>query len=69
MIEAVRALINYVKEEEMFIRLEAFIAPDNIPSINLISKLGFEKEAVLRSHHHFKGQTYDSVVYAHFPLT
>ena len=64
MFEAIQTLINYALTEKLFRRIEAFIAPDNTRSINLISKFGFEKEAILRSHHFFQGKINDSVVYA-----
>ena len=64
MSEAVQHLLQWSEKENIFIRIEAFIAPDNTPSLKLIQKMGFEKEATFRSHHFFKGHYHDSVVYA-----
>ncbi|MCM1308114.1 MAG: GNAT family N-acetyltransferase [Butyrivibrio sp.] len=48
-LEAVSRLITAVFEEERLHRIEAFTLPDNISSISLLTRLGFEFEGVARS--------------------
>jgi len=45
-------------------RIEAFVSPDNVPSIKLMQRYGFVKEGVLREHYQVGGKLMDSVAYA-----
>lgn len=48
--EAIQELIKAVKKEGYIHRLEAYIQPENIPSKNLIIRLGFNYEGICYSH-------------------
>jgi RimJ/RimL family protein N-acetyltransferase len=61
--EALNGLINYAFEECGLRRLEAEIDPRNIASNNLISKLGFIHEGLLRQRWVAKGEASDSNIY------
>ena len=61
--EALTSIINYGFHEMNLNRIEAFISPDNSPSINLIERLNFECEGKLREHHKSEDQIHDSLVY------
>ena len=52
--EAVRALLAWAVAEQGVTRFQACINPDNIPSVNLIRKLGFSQ--VGRQLHESRGQ-------------
>ncbi|MFK7951156.1 MAG: GNAT family N-acetyltransferase [Saprospiraceae bacterium] len=61
--EAIQALINFGFENMDLNRIEAFIAPQNSPSIGVVKHLKFTKEGLLREHHKINGQFYDSFVF------
>lgn len=48
-LEALAALISAIFAEDRIHRIEAFVLPDNRPSINLLTRLGFECEGTARS--------------------
>jgi [ribosomal protein S5]-alanine N-acetyltransferase len=50
MTEAVKALIEYGFERAGLRRVEAGIDPRNMPSIQLVERLGFRREGYLREH-------------------
>lgn len=64
MLEALKQVIDHGFNTMNLFRIEAFISPDNKPSINLIRKLGFSYEGLLRSHYHFNGKIHDSAIYS-----
>lgn len=64
MFEALQPVISYGFTEMELNRIEAFIDPDNIPSIKLIEKLEFSREGLMRAHHHFNGKIHDSAIYS-----
>lgn len=64
MLEAMDAIVAHGFRNMDLHRIEALIDPENTPSINLIGRLGFTKEGVLREHYHHKGVIYDSVMYS-----
>ncbi len=45
-------------------RIEAFVSPDNVPSLKLMKRYGFVKEGVLREHYQVAGKLMDSAAYA-----
>ncbi|WP_109621452.1 GNAT family N-acetyltransferase [Sediminitomix flava] len=63
MSEAISAVVKYGFEEMKLKRIEAFIEPNNIPSIKLVQGLGFQKEGHLRNHYQKNGKLEDSVIY------
>lgn len=63
MTEAVSAILTYGFESMDLNRVEAFIAPDNVASLGVVSKYGFTKEGYLRQHYNSNGEMLDTVVY------
>ncbi|MBD1869082.1 GNAT family N-acetyltransferase [Leptolyngbya sp. FACHB-671] len=55
MTEALRAMINFGFQEMGLNRIEARVMLENIASIRLLEKLGFEEEGILREHGYWKG--------------
>ena len=64
MTEAVSAFVDHGFHEMNLNRIEAFIEPSNLASLNLIKRLGFKEEGRLKQHHNYEGQLYDSLVFA-----
>jgi ribosomal-protein-alanine N-acetyltransferase len=64
MIEALDSVIQHGFNKMNLNRIEAFISPDNLPSIKLITKLGFVQEGLLREHYKHENQIHDSFVYS-----
>ncbi len=64
MTEALRAVVRYGFEEMKLNRMQAFISPENIPSLKLIKRAGFTEEARLRSHYFYNGKMEDSICFA-----
>jgi ribosomal-protein-alanine N-acetyltransferase len=62
--EGLVMLIEYGFNKMNLNRIEAYISPDNFPSIKIIEKLGFTHEGILKEHYKFKNQIYDSRVYS-----
>ncbi len=61
--EAMKAVLMDGFEYMGLHRVEAFISPDNTPSLKLVQKYGFTREGVLREHY-FSGEQYcDSACY------
>ncbi len=63
MSEALHAVIAYGFEQMGLERIEALIGPNNIPSLKLAAKFGFQKEGLLREHYRRNGLQEDSVVF------
>ena len=57
--EAVTLLIQYVITTMNVNRIEAFVHLDNIGSCNLLKKLSFQLEGIIRDKHLFRGRYYD----------
>jgi ribosomal-protein-alanine N-acetyltransferase len=49
MTECAKAILNFAFNEIGFNKIEASIHPDNLRSINLVKKLGFKKEFLLKN--------------------
>ncbi len=64
MSESLTVILNYGFEVMDFIRIEAFIGPDNLASKALVKKFGFEQEGTLRNHYIANNQIYNSEVYS-----
>lgn len=64
MSEAIKPIIQYGFGTMNLNRIEAFIGPENYPSLKLIEKLGFKKEGQLRNHYFKNGKFEDSVVHS-----
>lgn len=59
-----RALLDYLRADARFVRLEAPVFEWNPASMRVLEKLGFERLAVLRKSVTKDGQLIDSVLYA-----
>ena len=59
MTEALRASLAFVFDEYKMHRIEAFILPENEPSINLVKRLGFHYEGQRKSYMHINGKYRD----------
>ncbi len=64
MTEAMKPIIDYGFHKMNLHRIEAYIAPENVPSIKLVEKFGFTKEGVLKEHYFKNNVMEDSFVYA-----
>jgi ribosomal-protein-alanine N-acetyltransferase len=51
MTEALQAIIPYGFDQLQLNRIEAFIGPNNTPSLKLMHKFGFQQEGLLRAHY------------------
>lgn len=58
-----RALLEYLKADARFVRLEAPVFEWNPSSMRVLEKLGFERVAILRKSVSKDGQLIDSVLY------
>lgn len=63
MLEALRGIINYGFNKMRLNRIEAFIGTWNQASINVVNRLGFAKEGLLREHYKADGKIDDSLIY------
>ena len=61
---AVRLVSEWALEELDILRLEAWVAPDNVPSQRVLDHAGFACEGRLRTFLQIGGQTTDGLVYA-----
>lgn len=59
MTEALKGSMAFVFDEYKLHRVEAFIVPDNEPSLNLVKRLGFRYEGLRRSYMHINGEYRD----------
>lgn len=62
--EALQAIITFGFEDLKLHSIEANVNPSNIPSIILLKKLGFVREAYFRENYLFNGKFLDSVIYS-----
>lgn len=62
--EGIRKAINYMFEENLMHRIEAYIMPGNTPSHRLINRLGFEYEGTALSYARIGGIWSDHMQYA-----
>lgn len=64
MSEALKFSIDYGFNNMNLHRIEAFVGPDNVPSLKLMDKFGFVKEGVLREHYKKNNKMEDSVAFS-----
>ena len=64
MIEATEKVLAYGFKKMNLIRIEAFIDPNNGPSIGIMNRFSFKKKGVLRDHYIGSDKVYDSVIYS-----
>lgn len=63
MTEALKTVIDFGFNSMNLNRVEAFINPDNIPSLKVIQHLGFTEEGRLREHYKSEDTIYDSLIF------
>jgi RimJ/RimL family protein N-acetyltransferase len=61
--EALQALLRYCFEELNLHRIEADVDPRNLASINVLERLGFQREGYLRERWQVGGQIQDALFY------
>jgi [ribosomal protein S5]-alanine N-acetyltransferase len=61
--EALKAVIHYGFNGLKFNRISATIRPENAPSQNLVKKLGFENEALLKEYQQADQEYYDMFLF------
>jgi len=64
MTEAISKIINYGFTDMNLERIEAFVSPTNTPSINLLKRMNFKKEGLLKHHYYHNNKMDDSLVFA-----
>lgn len=64
MSEALVPIIDYGFRKMNLNRIEAFVAPDNTPSLKLMEKFSFVKEGQLRRHYFKNDDFEDSIVFS-----
>jgi [ribosomal protein S5]-alanine N-acetyltransferase len=62
--EAISAMIRFCFQDLGLHRVQAFIHPDNTPSLKLIEKLGFRREGLLRENLRVGDEWRDDLLYA-----
>jgi ribosomal-protein-alanine N-acetyltransferase len=63
MSEAMEAILKYGFEVMNLNRIEAFVGPQNIPSLSVMKKFNFTREGMLRSHFNSERGLEDSVAF------
>lgn len=64
MSEALRSVIPYIFDNTAIDRIEATIQPENTRSHNVVSRLGFYREGILRQYVLWEGSHLDYVLYS-----
>ena len=63
MTEALKSAMAFVFDEYKMHRIEAFIVPENEPSLNLVKRVGFHYEGKRMSYMHINGRYRDHVAF------
>ncbi|HUM46715.1 MAG TPA: GNAT family protein, partial [Chitinophagales bacterium] len=64
MLESITAVIRFGFEILKLHSIEANVNPSNIPSIKLLERSGFVKEAHFKENYYFNGKFLDSAIYS-----
>ena len=64
MTEAIKSIITYGFSKMCLNRIEAFVGPENVPSIKLLKKFNFVQEGYLIDHYITNGKTEDSLLFS-----
>jgi|SRR6185436_18186841 len=64
MTEAIQRVIDYGFSEIKFHSIEANVNPNNQPSIKLLERVGFIREAYFKENYYFNGKFMDSAIYS-----
>ncbi|MFJ7737575.1 GNAT family N-acetyltransferase [Lysinibacillus sp. NPDC097287] len=62
--EAVNLIVHFAFEEVGLHRIEAYVSPENKPSIRVLEKAGFQQEGLLRKLLYINGKWVDHYMYA-----
>ncbi|WP_404451525.1 GNAT family N-acetyltransferase [Virgibacillus necropolis] len=62
--EAIEAVLNYAFHNLGLFRMGAVTFPDNVSSNNLLEKIGFTKEGILRGYLYQDSQSHDALVFS-----
>lgn len=65
MLEALSALIPIILKDLKLHRIEAYVQPDNFPSIRLLSKLDFKEEGYLQKYAEIQGSWTDHLIFSY----
>ncbi len=57
--EALSAMLKFGFGRMQLNRIEAFVVPENNPSLRLLQRLGFQQDGLLREYGFWKGQFHD----------
>ncbi len=64
MTEALKAIIEYGFTTMQFNRIQALVTPGNARSMNVLRKIGFHKEGILREYVYSKGKFLDQICFS-----
>ena len=64
MTQALRAMTNFGLENMKLQRIQATVAIDNVPSIKILEKIGFNRESLLKRYGILNGESKDFYMYA-----
>lgn len=64
MSEAIVSIVNYGFNNMNLERIEAFVGPNNTPSIKLLKRMEFKEEGYLKHHYFHDNKMEDSIVFA-----
>lgn len=64
MSEVAPLIVQYGFEKMELIRIEALVGTQNIPSLKIIERLGFEKEGLMKQHYYRDGVMEDSIIFS-----
>ena len=64
MSEAIALIVNYGFNTMNLERIEAFVSPNNTPSIKLLKRLKFKKEGLLKNHYFHNNTMEDDIIFA-----
>ncbi|MEC1260025.1 GNAT family N-acetyltransferase [Bacillus swezeyi] len=67
MSEAVSKILSYGSETLGLTRIGAVVFIENAASNNLLTKMGFQKEGILKKYMYQNGKAYDTYVYSFLP--
>lgn len=64
MSEVIVSILNYGFNNMNLERIEAFVSPNNMPSIRLLKRMKFKEEGLLKDHYFENNKMDDSIVFA-----
>ena len=62
--EAIRSVIDYILSSTEINRIEAITHNENIRTLNVLSRLGFHKEGILREYVQWQGEYWDMALFS-----